>query len=422
VRPDSSNSSTINHLWLPFTQMASFNARERTFVSARGTQLCDARGRTLFDAISSVWVTIHGHSHPAIVEAIVRQAATLDHATALGASNPVAEELATRLAERSGLDYVFFSSDGASAIEAALKMALAYWDRAGQPQRTRFAHLASSYHGDTAAAMSLSDIPVFKQNFGAICFETIETTSLEGVLARSDIAAIVVEPIVQAAAGMRIVPHAWYEPLRSASQRTLAQGPLLVVDEIATGFGRTGTMFACERLGLAPDLLCLGKGITGGALALSATLATRAIYDAFLGDARDSRQFFHGHSYAANPIACAAALASLELFDSEKTLAHVALLEGALERALAPLRDHPFVHEIRRAGLMCGIELRPPSGAALGPRFAGDIASALYGLGQFTRAIGDTIQLVPPLSSAVDELEAFVSALAHALDSARTVA
>jgi adenosylmethionine-8-amino-7-oxononanoate aminotransferase len=405
-----------SHLWLPFTQMAEFDARERTFVAARGTELYDARGRTLFDAISSVWVTIHGHSHPAIVEAIARQAATLDHATALGASNPVAEELALRLARLSGLDYAFFSSDGASAIEAALKMALQYWRSAGNPKRVKFAHLTASYHGDTAAAMSLSDIPVFKRNFGALCFETIETVSLEAVLARDDIAALVVEPIVQAAAGMRVVPQSWYAALASAAATSPAQRPLLVVDEIATGFGRTGTFFAYEQLGLAPDFVCVGKGITGGSLALSATLATRRIYEAFLGDARDARQFFHGHSYAANPIACAAALASLELFETEATLAHVAVLESALERALGPLRTHPLVREIRRAGLMCGIELRPPAEASYRTSFAWHVASELYEHGHFTRPIGDTIQLVPPLSSSVAELEAFVAALPDALE------
>ncbi len=405
-----------SHLWLPFTQMAAFDAAERTFVSARGTALRDARGRALFDAISSVWVTIHGHSHPAIVDAIARQAATLDHATALGATNPVAEELAARLAQRSGLDYAFFASDGASAIEAALKMTLQYWRTTGSPERVKFAHLPASYHGDTAAAMSLSDISVFKRNFGAICFETIEAVPLDRVLARHDIAAVVVEPIVQAAAGMHIVPPAWYAPLRALTALSPDTRPLLIVDEIATGFGRTGTLFAYEQLGLAPDLMCVGKGLTGGSLALSATLATRAVYDAFLGEAGALRQFFHGHSYAANPIACAAALASLELFESEATLEHVAMLAGALERTLAPLRAHPLVREIRRGGLMCGIELAPPIARPHSAGFATQIASALYDRGHFTRSIGDTIQLVPPLSSSVAELDGFAQALVDALD------
>jgi len=398
-----------SHLWLPFTQMAEFDPSERTFVAGAGTRLTDSVGRSVFDAISSVWVTVHGHGHPAIVEAVARQAARLDHATALGASNPVAEELAERLAALTGLDYVFFASDGASAIEAALKMALQYWQRNGAPRRTKFAHLRASYHGDTAAAMSVSDIAVFKATYGALTFETIAVEDVAAVLARDDVAAVVVEPRVQAAAGMRLVPDSSYAALRGE------RAPLLVVDEIATGFGRTGAMFAFEPLGLAPDLLCLGKGMTGGALALSATLASARVYDAFLGSANELRQFFHGHSYAANPIACAAALASLGLFEREATLAHVARLDAALDAILAPLARHGRVREVRRAGLMCGIELRAAGDATSAAALARDVALALYERGHFTRPIGATIQLVPPLSSDERDLANFASALEEVL-------
>ena len=389
--------------------MAGFDASERTFVAGTGTRLIDARGRSLFDAISSVWVTVHGHGHPAIVDAIERQARRLDHATALGASNPVAEELATRLAALTGLAYAFFASDGASAIEAALKMALQYWRHKGEPQRTAFAHVPGSYHGDTAAAMSVSDIDVFKRTFGAITFETIAADDVASVLARDDVAAVVVEPRVRAAAGMRLVDDAWYAPLRG--ERT----PLLIVDEIATGFGRTGSMFAFEKLGVAPDLLCVGKGITGGALALSATLATARIYDAFLGAPDQARQFFHGHSYAANPIACAAALASLDLFETERTLERVAELDRALDDVLAPIRAHACVREVRRAGLMCGIELVTPEGWDGAKSYGWTIADRMYERGHFTRPIGATLELVPPLSSSVADLRGFTQALADAL-------
>jgi adenosylmethionine-8-amino-7-oxononanoate transaminase len=400
-----------SHLWLPFTQMADFDPADRTFVSADGMRLVDARGRALFDAISSVWVTIHGHGHPRIVEAIARQARTLDHATALGASNPVAEGLADRLAALTGLDYAFFASDGASAVEAALKMAVQYWRRAGEPRRTKMAHLRASYHGDTAGAMSISDIAVFKANYEPLCFPSLEIASLEATLARDDVAAVVIEPLVQAAAGMRVVPHAWYAPLRRS-------GPLVIVDEIATGFGRTGTMFAFEQLGLQPDLLCVGKGITGGALALSATLATARIYEAFLGAPRDRAQFFHGHSYAANPIACAAALACLDLFDDDETLAHVRHLADALDVALAPLARDPRVAEIRRVGLMCGIELNAPEDAEPGD-VGRAVARALYERGHFTRPIGETIQLVPPPAADAADLRAFVAALQDVLATMR---
>ncbi len=410
---DSTRLATSSAHWLPFTQMSAFDPALRTFVRARGTRLVDARGREVFDAISSVWTTIHGHGHPAIVEAIARQASVLDHVTALGATNPVAEELAERLCARTRLDHAFFSGDGASAIEAALKMCLQYWQNVGEPQRSRFVHLVGSYHGDTAGAMSVSDIALFKQRFGALVVETLAYDDVVTALARDDVAAIIVEPIVQAAAGMRILPKTRYAPLRSA--RT----PLLIVDEIATGFGRTGTLFAFEQLALEPDIVVLGKGITGGTLALSATVATERVYAAFLGEYAEARHFFHGHSYAANPIACAAALASLELFETERTLEIVARTEAALDALLAPLVRHRLVTDLRRAGLMIGIELddaRIARNGALTPAWR--IANELYERGHFTRPIGATIQLVPPLISTADELQSFVDALIEALDTA----
>jgi adenosylmethionine-8-amino-7-oxononanoate aminotransferase len=385
--------------------MSTFNARTRTFTSAAGTTLTDTNNHQTFDAISSVWTTIHGHSHPHIVEAITRQARTLDHATSLGATNPVADELAERLCALTGHSAAFFASDGASAIEAALKMAVQYHQLTGNPQRTRFIRLRDAYHGDTAGAMSVSGIQLFRTRFRDIIIESICYDDAPEALTRNDIAAVIVEPRVQAAAGMRIVANSRYENLRG-------QTPLLIVDEIATGFGRTGTMFAYESLALQPDIVCLGKGITGGALALSAVLASAQIYEAFLGDPSAARQLFHGHSYAGNPIACAAALASLDLFTRESTLAHVAALDAQLDTILAPLSNHALVAEIRRAGLMCGIEL------TLDPAATRHIADAMYDRGHFTRPIGATIQLVPPLSSTQAELAAFTDALIAALATA----
>ncbi len=388
--------SVRSRLWLPFTQMQSFDASARTFVAGDGTRLIDAAGRSVFDAVSSIWTIVHGHSHPAIVAAISRQAQILDHATTLGATNPVAEALASRLCALTRMDYAFFASDGASAIEAALKMALQYWQQAGEPQRTRFVRLVDAYHGDTAGAMSLSDIAVFKSRFGAVTFEAIPFDRLESI-ERNDVAAVIVEPIVQAAAGMRIVPKTAYEPLR-------AMTPLLIVDEIATGFGRTGTMFAFEQLQLQPDILCAGKGITGGTLALSATLARAKIYDAFLGAPEARVQFFHGHSYAGNPIACAAALASLDLFQTEATLENARVLAAAVAERLARFDENAAIGATRQAGLMIGVDLRDP-GAGW------PVANALYERGHFTRPIGATIQFVPPLSSAREDVHAFFDAL-----------
>jgi adenosylmethionine-8-amino-7-oxononanoate aminotransferase len=382
-------------LWLPFTQMESFDPASRTFVRGEGNYLIDARGNRVFDAVSSIWTTIHGHCHPAIVEAVARQAAQLDHATLLGASNPVAAELAARLASLLRMDYAFFASDGASAIEAALKMALHFWQNEGEPQRTRFVRLVDSYHGDTCGAMSLSDIAVFKSRYGALTFETLAYEGELAVLERDDVAAIVVEPIVQAAAGMRMVP-----PERYAALRNIA--PLLIVDEIATGFGRTGTMFAHEQLDLQPDIVCIGKGITGGAMALSATMVRERVYAAFLGEPLDMKQLFHGHSYAGNPIACAAALANLSVFESERTLEHARLLAHELRPSLQRIAGNRLVREVRAAGLMIGIEIAAP---------AWDITDPLYERGHFTRPIGQTIQLVPPLSSTLEELQRFLTDL-----------
>lgn len=390
-------------LWLPFTQMDAFDPTSRTFVRGEGNYLFDSRDNRIFDAVSSIWTTVHGHCHPAIVDAIAQQARVLDHATLLGASNPVAEELARMLAAMLKLDYAFFASDGASAVEAALKMALQYWQNLGQPQRTRFLRLVDSYHGDTAAAMSVSDIAAFKARFGAITFETLPYNVDFSGLESADVAAVIVEPIVQAAAGMRVVTPEHYAALHEMA-------PLLIVDEIATGFGRTGTMFAHEQLGIAPDIVCVGKGITGGTLALSATVVAERVYEAFRGRHTELKHFFHGHSYAGNPIACAAALANIEIFERERTLDRVQLIADEIKPALRDLAASEQVREVRGAGLMIGIEIaseRIEAVDAVTPAWR--IANALYERGHFTRPIGEVIQLVPPLSSSVEELRAFIS-------------
>lgn len=378
--------------------MRGFDASERTFVRGEGNYLYDASGRRVFDAVSSIWTTIHGHCRPEIVDAIARQAALLDHATALGATNPVAEELASRLCALAGLNYAFFASDGASAVEAALKIALQYWQNVGEPQRTRFVRMTDGYHGDTVGAMSVSDIAVFRDRFSCVTFETFAYPDAAAALARDDVAAVIVEPMVRAAAGMRVVPRSAYAALEGIA-------PLIVVDEIATGFGRTGTMFAFEQTPLRPDIVCLGKGITGGTLALSATLSSERVYDAFLAQPEEGRHFFHGHSYAGNPIACAAALASLDLFESDRTLERAATLAEAAARRLVALAAFPQVRATRQAGLMIGVETAS----------ARRVAAGLYERGHFTRPIGDVVQFVPPLSSQIDEIDAFFEALTEEL-------
>lgn len=392
-------------LWLPFTQMENFDPAARTFVRGEGNYLFDSAGKRLFDATSSIWTTVHGHCHPEIVAAIARQAAQLDHSTLLGASNPAAEELARKLTALLGMDYAFFASDGASAVEAALKMALQYWQNAGEPNRTRFLRLVDAYHGDTAGAMSVSDIAVFKTRFGPITFETLPYNIDLALLEREDVAAVIVEPIVQAAAGLHIVPPEHYAALQSMT-------PLLIVDEIATGFGRTGTMFAHEQIALAPDIVCVGKGLTGGTLALSATVVKERVYEAFLGEHVEMKQFFHGHSYAGNPIACAAALANIALFEKNETIAHVQTVADEIKPALRDLAGRAAVREVRGAGLMIGIEIVPSRVESNGaPTPAWSISNALYERGHFTRPIGDVVQLVPPLSSTTAEIHTFIGDL-----------
>ena len=386
--------------------MAQFDASARTFVRAEGNYLFDSRGRRIFDAISSVWTTLHGHCRPEITSAIAEQARMLDQSTLLGATHPRGEELAERLSDLTDLDRAFFASDGASAVEAALKIALQFWQADGKPERNRFVHLIDAYHGDTAGAMSVSGIAVFKSRFSAITFET---RAIGEPLDEEGVAAFIVEPIVQAAAGMRIVPRDRYESLKKTSA-------LLIVDEIATGFGRTGTCFAFEQLDLKPDIICLGKSLTGGALPLSATMVSQRIYDAFLGGIGENKQLFHGHSYAGNPIACAAALANLEIFERDRSLDRARNLATILQREVAALNALPKVRAVRNAGLMCGVELDPAQFDSSESLTAGwTVANALFDCGYFTRPIGDVVQFVPPLSSTDMEITGFCRSLEEVL-------
>lgn len=386
----------MSRVWLPFTQMREYPSRAHTFVRGERSWLWDADGKRIYDAISSVWTTIHGHCHPYIVEAIARQAAILDHATLLGAGNPVAEQLAEKLCAGAGMDRAFFASDGASAIEAAVKMALQYWQNAGEPQRNRFVRLTDAYHGDTVGAMSLSDIAVFRDRFDSVAFET--RIYDERVVHEPDVAAVIVEPLVQAAAGMRVVPPDIYATLLDIE-------PLVICDEVATGFGRTGTMFAYEQTPLKPDIVCVGKGLTGGTLALSATLVRDRIYEAFLGERSQRRHFFHGHSYAGNPIACAAAIASLELFN-DGTLERAKGIALVARERLQSMGGMRAVRETRQAGTMIGIDL---------DRDGWPVADALYAAGHFTRPIGNVVQFVPPLCSRDEDVHAFFDALSDVL-------
>src|SRR4051795_2091346 len=351
-------------LWHPFTQQQGWTQDEEVLVVERADRctLFDTDGNAYLDGVSSLWCNVHGHRHPELDAAVRRQLSEVAHTTMLGLSHPPAIELAARLLELApgSLSRVFYSDNGSTACEVALKMAYQWWAQRGERQRTRFVCLEMSYHGDTLGSVSVGGIPLFHELYQPLLFDTVavpagDAAALEAAL-DDTVAAVIVEPLVQGAAGMLVHPPGYLKAVREA---TRAAGIPLIVDEVATGFGRTGTMFACEQEGVEPDLLCLAKGLTGGYLPLAATLTTEAIYEGFLGAFDEFRTFFHGHTYTGNPLACAAGLATLDVFESERTLERlqpkIARLAEQLDEHVAPL---DVVREIRRCGFMTGIELR----------------------------------------------------------------
>jgi len=428
-------------VWHGFTQMAEYEP----FViqRAEGCVLFDIDGRAYIDGVSSLWCNIHGHRHPRIDAAVRDQLDRVAHVTNLGASNPTTIRLAKRLADIApgDLRHVFFSDDGSTAVEAAVKMALQYWrqrraEAGGQkPEKTRFLALEQAYHGDTLGSVSLGGIDRFHAMFRPLLFEAVRLpvpdrhrppagVSAENVcqyhLDRLEqtliqhhdrLAAMVVEPLVQAAAGMIMHPPGY---LRGARDLTRKYNVLLIADEVAVGMGRTGRMFACEHEDVVPDLLCLAKGLTGGYMPLAATLASDEIWNAFLGAHDEGRTFFHGHTYGGNPLGAAAALATLDVFDEEKTLEKLPEKMARLETHLARIARLPHVGRVRRCGLIAAVELvqdaqgRPyPSSQRRGYR-ACDHARRL---GVWLRPLGDEIVVMPPLAIRLDQLDQIAAAL-----------
>ena len=364
------------HLWHPFTQMRDWEAEEPLFIAGgSGVKLRDRDGREYWDANSSLWVNVHGHGRREINEAIARQLDAVAHSTFLGLTHAPGTELAGRLVEiaPAGLSRVFYSDSGSTAVEIALKMAYQYQCHQGRPERSRFIALEESYHGDTIGAVSVGGIGLFHGIFHRLLFPVyfapcparvgIEEAvgGLERLLQEhgGEAAAVIVEPLVQGAGGMLLSPPGFLARVRALCDE---YGALLIVDEVATGFGRTGRMFACEHEGVSPDLMCVAKGLTGGYLPLAATMATEAVYEAFLGEYGELKTFFHGHSYTGNPLACAAALASLEIFEKDDVIAG---LGGKIEFVRERLRETGalrHVREVRQCGLMVGIELEQSPG------------------------------------------------------------
>ncbi len=371
--------------------------------SAEGSELIATDGRRYIDGVSSLWCNLHGHRHPGIDRALCEQIGRVAHSTMLGLSHPGAAELAARLIELAppGLSRVFYSDSGSTATEIALKMAFQYQrQRGGQHVRRRsFIHLRNAYHGDTIGSVSVGGIELYHATYQPLLFKTHaaepgDAGDLERILAlhEEEVAAVIIEPLVQGAAGMLVHPHGYLRSVRELCDR---YGALLICDEVATGFGRTGTMFACEQEQVAPDFLCLAKGLTGGYLPLAATLATEQIYEGFLGAAEEQRTFFHGHTYTGNPLACAAALASLDAFDAERTLQRLQPKIRLLGELLGGVGAMPEVAEVRGRGFMVGIDLgeRDPR-LGLGHQ----VTLEARRRGAIIRPLGDVIVLMPALS------------------------
>jgi adenosylmethionine---8-amino-7-oxononanoate aminotransferase len=421
------------YLWHPFTQMQDWLAEEPIIISqGEGHYLIDVHGRKYLDGVSSLWCNVHGHRNQEIDDAIKAQLDRIAHSTFLGLSHVPGIQLAQKLIEIAprGLQRVFYSDSGATAVEIALKLAVQYWQLKGQTKRTKIATLAESYHGDTVGSMSLGYSETFHRYHQSLLFpvtrltpphvfryyqrmgeaealnaavnEAKETIASE----QASLAAVIMEPLMQGAAGMWSQPVGYVQAL---SEICRDHGVLLILDEVATGFGRTGKMFAAEHAGVAPDILCLAKGITGGYLPLAATLATEEIFSAFLGEYQEYKTFFHGHTYTGNPLGCAAALANLELFERDHVVEtmqpRITELRQRLEKEFLAL---PHVSDVRQWGYMVGIELiedktrrrnYPPE-----KRIGHKVILEARQRSVMIRPLGDIIVLMPPLTISEAEL------------------
>jgi adenosylmethionine---8-amino-7-oxononanoate aminotransferase len=410
------------HLWHPFTQQQGWTDEVPLMVErGEGSYLIDTEGRRYLDGNASLWCNVHGHRHPAIDAAIRDQVERISHSTMLGLSHPGATELAARLVAIAppGLTRVFYSDSGSTAAEIALKMAFQYQVQRGEPGRRTFVRLRDAYHGDTIGSVSVGGIDLFHATYGPLLFETHaaepgDAADMERVLTAhaEEVAAVIVEPLVQGAAGMILHPPGYLRAVRELCDRF---GVLLICDEVATGFGRTGTMFACEQEEVAPDLLCLAKGITAGYLPLAATLTTEAIYEGFLGAPAEQRTFFHGHTYTGNALACAAALANLDVFEQERTLERLQPKIALLEELLAGIGAMEEVTEIRQRGFMVAIDLGDHDAEL---RIGHRVTNAARERGAIIRPLGNTVVIVPPLSISEDELRELMGICAVSIQSA----
>ncbi|HQL72300.1 MAG: L-Lysine-8-amino-7-oxononanoate aminotransferase [Planctomycetes bacterium ADurb.Bin126] len=425
-------------VWHPFTPMQQWledaDDAGRVIAAGEAFELIDARGRRYIDGFSSLWCNLHGHRVEAIDRAVREQLGRIAHSTLLGHASPPSIELAERLVRVAppGLAKVFYSDSGATAVEIALKMAFQYYRNRGQSERRRFLALRESYHGDTIGSVSVGGIMTFHNLFRPLLFEatfadspnpyhhpagqdagTVVLEQVDRELAgrAGEYCAIVVEPLVQGAAGMLTHPAGFLRGLRELADR---HDVLLIADEVATGFCRTGRLFACEHEGVSPDLMCVGKGLTGGYLPVAATLATRRVFDAFCGPVEAGRTFFHGHTFTGNALGCAAACASIDLIFSSGLLEALPAKIERLAAGLAPLRDHPHVGDIRQCGMMVGIELvaerEKPRPFDPARRVGREVCLQARRRGLIIRPLGDVVVLMPAPAMDVGTIDRMLTA------------
>jgi len=432
-----------NYLWHPFTQMKEWIEEPPLIITeGRGSFLKDMLGRWYIDGVSSIWVTVHGHRKKEIDEAIKDQIVKISHSTLLGLTHPPASLLAKMLIDivPKGLSRVFYSDNGSTAVEIGLKMAFQYWQHKGNKTKTKFLSLNNAYHGDTIGAVSVGGIELFHEKFSPLIFKSYKAPSpycyrckpgkkypscklfclqrMEIIMKKhhEKIAGVILEPLVQAAAGMILSPPGYLKGVRRLCSK---YNILMIADEVATGFGRTGKMFACEHENVTPDILCLAKGITGGYLPLAATITTEKIYRAFLGRYEDFKTFFHGHTYTGNQLACAAAIANLKVFKREKTLKILQKKIEIMRKELEKIEDCPHVGEVRQKGFMVGIELvkdkKTKEPYPLKEKIGWKVCYRVREKGAIIRPLGNVIVLMPPLSISHQELKSLTRIVAEAI-------
>lgn len=427
-----------NALWHPFTQMHDWLAEEPVIIErGDGVYLFDIEGNRYIDGIASMWTNVHGHNHPDLNAAIRNQLDKVAHSTLLGYSNIPAIQLAQKLVEITpdGLNKVFYSDNGSTAVEIALKMAFQYWQHKGQPQRKRFIHFDKAYHGDTVGAMSVGGIESFHHAYHSLLFKSIRVSStktnnssetktrwlnsVERALSEhtDQIAGIILEPLIQGAGGMLLSPKGFLKELSELAKR---RETLLIVDEVMTGFGRTGKMWACEHENVTPDLLCTAKGLAAGYLPLAATIATDEIYNAFLGEYSELKTFFHGHTFTGNPMACAVALENIAIFERENLLDRLQPTIKHFEKRLQEFYSLQHVGDVRVCGMAAGIEImEDPNSSASYPfeeKMGISVCQAALTEGAILRPLVNTIVLMPPLQISISELDLLLDITYHAID------